>query len=179
MGIGLSNIGISGHRHRGSGASRIGTSDHRVPAVELRVAGFAIGAGVTLALRWTAPWHETCPHYGMTHSELCQRHEGVCGGDRAARHLARHRTAAQERRRAVDESVAANHRAAGLARFRREFVAKLGVVIEEADECTFWLEYIQDLHTPRALPGIASLMDESRQLVRIFTASRNTAKARC
>jgi four helix bundle protein len=37
-------------------------------------------------------------------------------------------------------SVAANHRAAGRARSHREFVAKLGLVVEEVDETELWLE---------------------------------------
>src|SRR5690242_2097030 len=41
-------------------------------------------------------------------------------------------------------SVAANYRAACRARFRAEFIAKIGVVEEEADETCFWLELIID-----------------------------------
>jgi four helix bundle protein len=41
-------------------------------------------------------------------------------------------------------SVAANYRAAGRARSRAEFVAKIGVVKEEPDESSFWLELIVD-----------------------------------
>ena len=37
-------------------------------------------------------------------------------------------------------SVAANYRAALRARSRAEFISKLGIVIEEADESAFWLE---------------------------------------
>jgi len=39
-------------------------------------------------------------------------------------------------------SVAANYRAAGRARSKAEFVSKIGVVIEEADETVFWLEIL-------------------------------------
>ena len=39
-------------------------------------------------------------------------------------------------------SVAANYRAACRARSKAEFVAKLGIVEEEADETAFWLELI-------------------------------------
>lgn len=39
-------------------------------------------------------------------------------------------------------SVGANYRAACRARSRAEFIAKLGTVIEEADESAFWLELI-------------------------------------
>src|SRR5262245_66694323 len=41
-------------------------------------------------------------------------------------------------------SVAANYRAACRARSRAEFIAKIGVVGEEADESCFWLELIID-----------------------------------
>jgi four helix bundle protein len=37
-------------------------------------------------------------------------------------------------------SVGANYRAAGRARSGAEFSAKIGVVVEEADETVFWLE---------------------------------------
>src|SRR5688500_10350826 len=41
-------------------------------------------------------------------------------------------------------SVAANYRSAGRARSRAEFIAKMGVVEEEADETLFWLELMID-----------------------------------
>jgi four helix bundle protein len=37
-------------------------------------------------------------------------------------------------------SVGANYRAVCRARTRKDFINKLGVVIEEADESAFWLE---------------------------------------
>src|SRR3954471_8398422 len=43
-------------------------------------------------------------------------------------------------------SVAANYRAACRARSRAEFVAKIGVVEEEADETAFWLELIVEVN---------------------------------
>src|SRR5581483_5734040 len=49
-------------------------------------------------------------------------------------------------------AVAANYRAACRARSRAEFIAKLGVVVEEADESVFWCELLQDA-------GIASRND--------------------
>src|SRR5882672_3667704 len=42
-------------------------------------------------------------------------------------------------------SVAANYRASCRARSLREFVAKLGVVVEECDESLFWLELLARL----------------------------------
>jgi four helix bundle protein len=41
-------------------------------------------------------------------------------------------------------SMAANYRAVGRARSKAEFVAKLGIVLEEADETVFWLEMLVD-----------------------------------
>jgi four helix bundle protein len=39
-------------------------------------------------------------------------------------------------------SVAANYRAVCRARSKAEFIAKVGVVVEEADETVFWLELL-------------------------------------
>jgi four helix bundle protein len=41
-------------------------------------------------------------------------------------------------------SVGANYRAACRARSRLEFAAKLGTVLEEADESLYWLEMIRE-----------------------------------
>jgi four helix bundle protein len=72
-------------------------------------------------------------------------------------------------------AVAANYRAGGLARSRKEFIAKLGVVIEEVDECLFWLGYLADAECP-ARAELTALEAEGLNLLRIFTASRNTAR---
>jgi four helix bundle protein len=73
-------------------------------------------------------------------------------------------------------SMAANYRAVGRARSRAEFVAKLGVVVEEADETIFWLEMLVD---SGILPAskLRELLDESNQLLLIFSASRTTARS--
>jgi four helix bundle protein len=73
-------------------------------------------------------------------------------------------------------SMAANYRAAGRSRSKAEFVAKLGVVIEEADETVFWLELLRDsgIIKPAKLEG---MLNEANQLLAIFTASRRTARA--
>ncbi len=72
-------------------------------------------------------------------------------------------------------SVAANYRAVCRARSRPEFLAKLAIVIEEADESAFWLELLVDaaLIQDRKLKDLRS---EANQLVAIFNASRTTAK---
>lgn len=73
-------------------------------------------------------------------------------------------------------AVAANYRAACRARSKAEFVAKIGIVAEEADETVFWLELLIETNTVREAK-LADLMDEAKQLSAIFTASQNTAKA--
>ena len=73
-------------------------------------------------------------------------------------------------------SVAANYRAACRARSRAEFIAKLGTVLEEADESLFWLELLVDVKLVTAQRAERLLL-ESDQLTAIFTASVKTAKA--
>ena len=71
-------------------------------------------------------------------------------------------------------SVAANYRAACRARSRAEFIAKIGVVEEEADDSCFWLELIIDsglLTEERIRP----LLSEAGELVAIMAASRKSA----
>ena len=72
-------------------------------------------------------------------------------------------------------SVAANYRAVGRARSQAEFVAKMGVVIEEADESVFWLELVGDsgIMPKSRLDG---LVGEANELVAIFAASQKTAR---
>lgn len=72
-------------------------------------------------------------------------------------------------------SVAANYRAVGRARSQAEFVAKLGVVIEEADESVFWLELLGE---GGIVPEhrLGELTVEANELVAIFVASQQTAR---
>jgi four helix bundle protein len=72
-------------------------------------------------------------------------------------------------------SVAANYRAACRARSRAEFIAKLGIVLEEVDESVLWIEMLIDLGIIKK-ERTAQLLDEARQITAIFTASRQTAK---
>lgn len=71
--------------------------------------------------------------------------------------------------------MAANYRAAGRSRSKAEFVAKIGIVIEETDETVFWLEMLVEsgIVSPTKLQN---LLAEATQLVAIFTASRKTAR---
>src|SRR4029453_3867784 len=72
-------------------------------------------------------------------------------------------------------SVGANYRAACRARSRKEFVAKVGTVLEEADEALFWLELVVSLGL---LPSdkLDSARNEATELVAILVASRGTAQ---
>jgi four helix bundle protein len=73
-------------------------------------------------------------------------------------------------------SVAANYRATCRARSKAEFIAKLGMVVEEADETVFWLELLEET-------GIIShqqiqvLLKEAHELLAIFAASQLTARS--
>ena len=71
-------------------------------------------------------------------------------------------------------SVGANYRAARRARSRREFIAKLGIVEEEADECLYWLELIEEGGILPA-PKVVALRKESTELMASVVASRITA----
>src|SRR5437763_1354600 len=68
-------------------------------------------------------------------------------------------------------SVGANYRATCRARSRAEFIAKIGVVEEEADETDFWLELIIESKIRRA-KQILPLLNEANELVAIMAASR-------
>jgi len=72
-------------------------------------------------------------------------------------------------------SVAANYRAACQGRSKAEFIAKLGIVEEEADETLFWLEVIEEMNIYD--PGsVDSLMEECDEIIAIMVSSVKTAK---
>src|SRR5438093_9624328 len=72
-------------------------------------------------------------------------------------------------------SVAANYRAVCRARSKAEFIARLGIVVEEADETVFWLELLTETGIVR--PERANdLLKEANELVAIFGASLRTSK---
>jgi four helix bundle protein len=72
-------------------------------------------------------------------------------------------------------SVAANYRAACRARSKAEFIAKIGIVLEEVDESVLWIEMLIDAEILKK-QRVDPLLNEARQLTAIFTASRQTAK---
>jgi four helix bundle protein len=86
-------------------------------------------------------------------------------GQAVARQLARRAT-----------SVGANYRASCNARSRNEFVARLGVVVEESDETAYWLSII--INTQWLPPvDLMAVHDEALELRAIFAKSLGTARA--
>ncbi len=72
-------------------------------------------------------------------------------------------------------SIAANYRAACRAKSTADFIAKMGIVEEEADETLFWLELLDEseLVTPAKLTAIKQ---EANELIAITVASIKTAR---
>lgn len=69
-------------------------------------------------------------------------------------------------------SSASNYRAMCLGRSPRERYAKLCIVVEEADETAFWLEYVYESGiVPYRV--VAHLLPEATELAKVFTAYRN------
>lgn len=72
-------------------------------------------------------------------------------------------------------SVGANYRAAARARSRADFVAKLGIVEEECDESSYWMEMIIALKVLKR-SRLTSLLTEANELLAIAVASIKTAR---
>lgn len=71
-------------------------------------------------------------------------------------------------------SVGANYRAVCRARSRAEFISKIGIVIEEADEAVFWMELTVELDLLKSLV-VKDLMQEGNEILAIMIASSNSA----
>ncbi len=72
-------------------------------------------------------------------------------------------------------SVSANYRASRRTRSQKEFVAKLGIVVEETDETVHWLELLAEADIIEKA-RLTDLISESNELLKIFASSRATAK---
>src|SRR5438067_10462972 len=73
-------------------------------------------------------------------------------------------------------SLAANYRASCRARSGADFISKISVVTEEADETLFWFELLVESRLMN-MRILQPLMSECEELVTIFSASLATAKA--
>jgi four helix bundle protein len=71
-------------------------------------------------------------------------------------------------------SVAANYRATCRARSKAEFIAKIGVVLEEVDEALLWPELIGESKL-LAAKRVEPLLIEANELVAVMVASRKSA----
>lgn len=74
-------------------------------------------------------------------------------------------------------SVGANYRAACRARSKADFIAKLGIVLEETDESLYWLEILAENKIMSA-DSLIGLTNEGKELLAIFISSLNTAKGK-
>ncbi len=72
--------------------------------------------------------------------------------------------------------IAANYHAACRARSHRDFVAKIGTVVEEADETVFWLRFLKRADISNTAEG-TDLLNEAQALLAVFTKSAKTAGA--
>lgn len=75
-------------------------------------------------------------------------------------------------------SVASSYRAVCRAKSDKDFIHKMGTVIEEADETQFWLEMIDELKLISQESQTNNLIKEADELVAIFVASSKTVKKR-
>ena len=72
-------------------------------------------------------------------------------------------------------SVGANYRAAQRAKSKPDFISKMGTVLEEADECVYWMELLIEAGKVRR-DASAALLGEATELVAIAVSSLNTAR---
>ena len=72
-------------------------------------------------------------------------------------------------------SVGANYRAAGRARSKAEFISKMGIVLEEADETVFWIECLIEAGIVKP-DLLTDLLLEANELTAIFAASQRTPR---
>ena len=75
-------------------------------------------------------------------------------------------------------SVASNYRATCLSQSKAAFASKLSIVLEEADESAFWIEFaVEENLLAESL--VSRLLSEAQELTAIFAAARKTARNRC
>jgi four helix bundle protein len=72
-------------------------------------------------------------------------------------------------------SVGANYRASCRAKSQADFVAKMGIVEEEADETIYWIELLLELSLIEK-NRVVNLLDEANQIVAIVVSSIKTAR---
>jgi four helix bundle protein len=73
-------------------------------------------------------------------------------------------------------SVGANYRASCRAKSPADFIAKMGIVEEEADETIYWIEMLIESGLVKK-ERVAGLLDEASQIVAIVVSSIRTARS--
>ena len=73
-------------------------------------------------------------------------------------------------------SVGANYRASCRARSQADFIAKMGIVEEEADETIYWIELLVDAGLIKRA-RVAGLLNEANQIVALVVSSIKTARS--
>ena len=132
----------------------------------------------SVALRSEIARHVVCSDPGMERPDLEIRTEAFATAVFGLTESIRSRPGG---RRPADQlldcatSVGANYRASARARSRAEFIAKLGIVAEEAGEAVYWLEFLWSvgLGDPAT---VERLLAEAKELRAIFATSHRTAR---
>lgn len=71
-------------------------------------------------------------------------------------------------------AIAANYRAACRCKSSKDFISKIGTVVEEADETQFWLELLVESGVVKE-SLVSELLKEAREITAIMTSSKTTA----
>jgi four helix bundle protein len=74
-------------------------------------------------------------------------------------------------------SVGSNYRAVCRARSKADFIAKIGLVLEETDETLYWLELIDETKIMKN-GALKEIKKEANELVAIFVSTVNKARTR-
>ncbi|HSY76798.1 MAG TPA: four helix bundle protein, partial [Bacteroidia bacterium] len=75
-------------------------------------------------------------------------------------------------------SIGANYRTALRSRSDKEFIAKIGIIVEEADETLYWLEIMREVPQFNGVKNeIDLLMKEANELTAIFVSTLKTLKS--
>jgi four helix bundle protein len=98
--------------------------------------------------------------------KLCERFPKNAAGFETAKQLIR-----------AAGSVGANYRASVRAKSSADFIYKIEVVLEEADESLYWLEVVKDAKLQEG-KELDSLINEANELTAIFAATDKTNKAK-
>jgi len=112
----------------------------------------------------TAELKDRTKKFALTIIKLCNEIPSSKSGDVISNQIIRSGT-----------SVGANYRAAIRSRSKAEFISKLNIVQEEADETLYWLELLMETKLIDE-KNLTAIMKEANELVSIFTSSLKTLK---